>query len=139
MKWKIKMYKVIWMGSSDGKKIFQVKKGSFIFGKLNKSTHDFSIKKNNRQVFRSASFLIRYFICKCKPDTLTLRSALKSTLQSVHPYLLSFCWGDWASNQIFEKGGLTRSQFWEGVAGKEGVTFFKGESCSFFIKSKLKS
>ena len=44
------MYKVIWMGSSDWKKIFQVKKGSFIFGKLNNSTHDFSIKKNNIQV-----------------------------------------------------------------------------------------
>ena len=38
------------MGSSDWKKIFQVKKGSSIFGKLSNSTHDFFIKKNNRQV-----------------------------------------------------------------------------------------
>ena len=29
------------MGSSDWKKIFQVKKGSSIFGKLSNSTHDF--------------------------------------------------------------------------------------------------
>ena len=38
-------------------------------------------------------------------------------------------------NQIFKKtkrgggGGLTRSQFLKGVAGKEGVTF-SGESCN---------
>ena len=33
---------------------------------------------------------------------------------------------------------MTGSQLLEGVAGKEGLTFFKG-NCSFSINSKLKS
>ena len=38
------------------------------------------------------------------------------------PFLL----GGWTSYQIFKKGGLKGSQFLKGVAGKEGVTFFRG-------------
>ena len=35
---------------------------------------------------------------------------------------------------------MTGSQFLEGVAGKEGMTFFqRGGGCSFYIKTKLKS
>ena len=34
-------------------------------------------------------------------------------------------------------GGLTGSHFLEGVAGKEGVTFFRG--CSFHLKNKVRS
>ena len=34
-------------------------------------------------------------------------------------------------------GGLTRPQLLEGVTGKEGVTF-RGGSCNFHIKNKLK-
>ena len=37
-----------------------------------------------------------------------------------------------------KRGGLTGSQFLEGVAWKEKVTFFMG-GCSFYIKNKLKS
>ena len=33
-----------------------------------------------------------------------------------------------------KKGGLTGPQFWEGVAGKEGVTFFRGGGCNFTKK-----
>ena len=41
--------------------------------------------------------------------------------------------------QIFKREGgrLTGSQFLEGFAGKEDLTFFRG--CSFYIKDKLKS
>ena len=42
----------------------------------------------------------------------------------------------WASNQIFKRGGgggLIGPQLLEGVARKEGVTFFRG-SCSCHIK-----
>ena len=47
--------------------------------------------------------------------------------------------GGWASYQIFEKGGLTGSQFWERVAGKQGVTFFmRRVFCSFFKKKETK-
>ena len=35
-------------------------------------------------------------------------------------------------------GALTGSQFLDGAAGKEGVTF-RGRGCSFWIKNKLKS
>ena len=38
----------------------------------------------------------------------------------------------------FQKGGLIGSQFLEGVAGKEGLTFVKG-GCSFSINNQLKS
>ena len=31
-----------------------------------------------------------------------------------------------------KRGGLTGPQFLEGVAGKEGVTFFKGEGVAIF-------
>ena len=44
--------------------------------------------------------------------------------------------GGLASNQIFKNGGLARPQHLEQVAGKEGVTFFRG---GFHIKNKLKS
>ena len=37
-----------------------------------------------------------------------------------------------------KSGGLTRPQLLEGVAGKEGVTFFMA-GCNFHIKNKLKS
>ena len=37
--------------------------------------------------------------------------------------------GGWATYQISKRGGLTWSQFWEGV----------GAGCSFFTKNKLKS
>ena len=37
-----------------------------------------------------------------------------------------------------KKGGLIWSQFLERVAGKEGLTFFKG-GCSFSINNQLKS
>ena len=57
-------------------------------------------------------------------------------------YTPPFCWGGWTLNQIFEKaggvGGLTKPQLLEGVAGKEGVTFFRG-GCNFYIKNKVKS
>ena len=47
--------------------------------------------------------------------------------------------GSWASNHIFKKGVLTRTQHLQKVAGKEGGgIFFKG-SCNFLIKNKLKS
>ena len=52
-----------------------------------------------------------------------------------------FCWGDWTSYQIFkEPPGLTGPQLWEGVAGKEGVTFFRwGRGVAIFTKkTKLK-
>ena len=42
---------------------------------------------------------------------------------SVHPPPFLHWW--WASNQISKKGGLTGPQLLEGVAGKEGVTFFR--------------
>ena len=48
---------------------------------------------------------------------------------SVHPPP-PFCWagGSWASYQIFKEEGdaLTRSQFLERVARKEGGDFFRG-------------
>ena len=48
--------------------------------------------------------------------------------------------GVWAGTPTkFSKiGGLTGSQFSEGVAEKEGLTFFKG-GCSFSINNQLKS
>ena len=36
-----------------------------------------------------------------------------------------------------KRGGLTGPQLWEGVAGKEGVTFFRG--VAILQKNKLKS
>ena len=50
------------------------------------------------------------------------------------------CWGGVEPPIKFSKkggGGLTGYQLLEGVAGKEGVIFFKW-GCSFFIKNKLK-
>ena len=38
----------------------------------------------------------------------------------------------------FQKGVLAGLQLWEGVTGKEGVTFFRG-GCNFYKKTKLKS
>ena len=48
--------------------------------------------------------------------------------------------GGWVGTPtIFSKKGVLReSQFLEGVAGKEGLTFFKG-GCSFSINNQLKS
>ena len=53
---------------------------------------------------------------------------IESTPQvhSVHPP--PFClrvWGWWTPNKLFKKGGLTGSQFLEGVAGKEGSDLFQ--------------
>ena len=51
-------------------------------------------------------------------------------------------WGGGGVEPLTKGGGLTWSQFLEGDAGKEGVTFFRGEGgrgCSFYIKNKLKS
>ena len=36
-------------------------------------------------------------------------------------------------------GALTGPQLLEGVAGKDGVTFFRRGGCNFHIKNKLKS
>ena len=41
--------------------------------------------------------------------------------------------GVWASNQIFEKGGLTGPQL------SEGGCWERGEGCNFHIKNKWKS
>ena len=41
--------------------------------------------------------------------------------------------------KVSKSGGLTAPQFLEGVAGKEGVTFFRGGGCNFLTKNKLKS
>ena len=49
-----------------------------------------------------------------------------------------FLLGDWTSYQIFERGGLTRPQLKEGVAGKEGVPFCRG-GLQFKKKNKVKS
>ena len=53
-----------------------------------------------------------------------------------------FCWGGWALDQIFKKGGggggFAGSQFLEGAAWKEEGDFFQG-ACSFLITNKLKS
>ena len=38
---------------------------------------------------------------------------------------------------MFKKGGLTGPQLLEGVAGKEGVTFFRG--VAIFTQQKIKS
>ena len=46
--------------------------------------------------------------------------------------------GGCASNQIVKKGALTGPQLLESVAGKEGVTFFRG-GCNSHIKNELKS
>ena len=43
------------------------------------------------------------------------------------------------SYQIFKKGGLTGPQLWEGVAGKERVTFFRGGGLQFKKKNKRKN
>ena len=56
---------------------------------------------------------------------------------SVHP----FCWGGGgvkSPTKFSKRGGLIGPPIWEGVAGKEGVTFFRG-SCNFYKKNKLKS
>ena len=56
-----------------------------------------------------------------------------------HPHH-PFCWGGWASNQIFKKEGLDRtSTFRGGLLGKRSVTFFKGRGLQFSQKEKLKS
>ena len=57
---------------------------------------------------------------------------------SVHPAPFLQGVGGWYSDQIFKKEGLERPQLLEGVAGKEGVTFFR-EGRYFEIKNKLKS
>ena len=50
-----------------------------------------------------------------------------------------FCWG-WGGGgfepptKFSKRGGLTGPQLWEGVAGKEGITFFKG--VAIFTKKK---
>ena len=49
-----------------------------------------------------------------------------------------FCQGIVPPTKFPKKGGLTGSQFLEGFAGKEGVTFFRGERCSFYIKNQVK-
>ena len=48
--------------------------------------------------------------------------------------------GGWVgtSTKCSKKGGMIGSQFLERVAGKEGLTFFKG-GCSFSINNQLKS
>ena len=48
--------------------------------------------------------------------------------------------GGWVGTptKFSRKGGLIWSQFLEGVAAKEGLTFFKG-GCSFSINNQLKS
>ena len=38
-----------------------------------------------------------------------------------------------------KRGGLTGSQFLQGVAGKKWGDFFQGGGCSFYIKNELKS
>ena len=43
----------------------------------------------------------------------------------------------WASYQIFKKGGLAGSQFWEVITRKEGGYFFQG-GLQFLHKNKLK-
>ena len=64
-----------------------------------------------------------------------LEISLNSSMyHSVHPS--PFCWGRWTSYEIFKKcggWGLTGSQFLVEVAGKEGVTFFRG-GLQFFDK-----
>ena len=56
---------------------------------------------------------------------------------SVHP--LAFLQGGVDPPTNFSKRGvLTRPQLLKGVAGKEGVTFFR-VGCNFHIKNKLKS
>ena len=59
---------------------------------------------------------------------------------SVHP-LLSAVGGEGGAwqDQMFKKGGPWPDlRFWRGVAGKEGVTFFRG-GCNFLTKNNLKS
>ena len=57
---------------------------------------------------------------------------------SMHPLPLS-AWGIEPPTKFSKSGeGLTGSHFLEDIAGKEGVTLFKG-GCSFYIKNKLKS
>ena len=49
-----------------------------------------------------------------------------------------FSAGDWASNQIFKKGGAWQDLL-EGVAGKEGDDFYQGAGGSnFYIINELK-
>ena len=59
----------------------------------------------------------------------------QSKLHSVH---LLFLQGSWASNQIKKRGGLTRPQRLEEVAGKEGDDFFPGRGVHLSY-NKLKS
>ena len=56
-----------------------------------------------------------------------------------HSVKPSFCWGVEPPTKFSERGGgsLTGSQFLVGVAGKEGLTFFR--LCNFYIKNNLKS
>ena len=51
---------------------------------------------------------------------------------SVHPP--PFCWGVEPPTKFSKRGGLTGPQLWEGVAGKEEVTFFRG--VAIFRKKK---
>ena len=39
---------------------------------------------------------------------------------------LYFCWGVEPPTKFWKRGGLTGPQLWEGAAGKEGLTFFRG-------------
>ena len=63
---------------------------------------------------------------------------LGSTSYSVNPPprpLAGVGGGGWLSYKIFEKGGgLARSQFWEGVAGKDWGWFFQGGGVQLFHK-----
>ena len=59
-------------------------------------------------------------------------------------HINGICWssllmGGWALFQIFKKGGTWQDlRFWMGLMEKRDVTFFR-ESCSCYIKNKLKS
>ena len=54
---------------------------------------------------------------------------------SVHPPLFC-CGGGLILPSNFKKGVLTETQFLEGVAGKDGVVFFRG-GCNFLTKKHL--
>ena len=65
----------------------------------------------------------------CKPITTYMESLCCQDTMCTSP----FCWG-WLNLQLnFQKGGMAGPQLLEGVAGKEGVTFFRG--CNFHIKN----
>ena len=60
-------------------------------------------------------------------------------VHSVHPPPPPFCRGVETPTKFSERGvDLTGPQLLQGVAGKEGLTSFRG-CCNFHIKNKLKS